>query len=518
MKAEADASWLQRAPPVRAARWAGLRGAIRRFPQRLRESRFWHVQLLVLAATVPHYIIETAGYTNPFDTLHGLAVTLYIIPLLYAALNFGWEGAILTALWTAALTSPSTWIWHRSGLHWFTELGQLLVTLPVGILVAWRVDLEAKQRLRAEKTSASLRLLNEIGEMLSHTLEVEKQIPQVLRRLLSGLSLESVWLSLEPESDDCAPLTIMEASDPRLALSSAFAQDLNLRLASKQEPVLIDSQMLAVPLLGEAGMLGSLGAKARKDEELTNGQVDLLTTVARQVRVALESARLYRQRQESLESYVRQVTQAQEEERLRIARELHDETAQELVHLARKLEQLRNAADPSLAQAIEGLANMTRSTLQAVRRYSRDLRPSVLDDLGLVAAIEMVIEDTSQRLPRGARLEVTGKPRRLDGPVELALFRLTQEALRNIEKHANATSATVELDFSGQEIKLAVTDDGRGFSPAKNISHLVRSGKLGLLGMKERAELVGGSFELRSDPGRGTQVVARVPQGVEPSA
>jgi signal transduction histidine kinase len=212
------------------------------------------------------------------------------------------------------------------------------------------------------------------------------------------------------------------------------------------------------------------------------------------------------------------VTQAQEEERLRIARELHDETAQELVHLARKLEQLRNAADPSLAQAIEGLVSMTRSTLQAVRRYSRDLRPSVLDDLGLLAAIEMVIEDTSQRLPGGARLEVTGKPRRLDGPAELALFRLTQEALRNIEKHANATSATVELDFSGQEIKLSVTDDGRGFSPAKNISQLVRAGKLGLLGMKERAELVGGSFELRSDPGRGTQVVARVPQGGEPSA
>jgi signal transduction histidine kinase len=90
--------------------------------------------------------------------------------------------------------------------------------------------------------------------------------------------------------------------------------------------------------------------------------------------------------------------------------------------------------------------------------------------------------------------------------------------LSEVEKYANATSATVELDFSGQEIRLAVTDDGRGFSPAKNISHLLRAGKLGLLGMKERAELVGGSFELRSDPGRGTQVVARVPQGGEPSA
>ena len=518
MKASADASRPPGAPPARAARWPGLTGPIRRFPQRLRDRRFWHIQALVLIATAPHYVIETLGYTNPFETLHGLAITLYIIPLLYAALNFGWEGAILTALWGVGVTSPSIWLWHRSELHWFTELGQLAVTLPVGILVAWRVELETKQRLRAEKTSASLRLLNEIGEILSHTLEVEQRVPQVLRRLLMGLSLESVWLCLEPESDDCDLLTMIETSDPRSPSSTAFAQDLHRLFASKQGPMDMNGQTLAVPLLGEAGVLGSLGAKATRDEKLTDGQVDVLTTVARQIRVALESARLYRQRQESLQSYVRQVTQAQEEERLRIARELHDETAQELVHLARKLEQLRNAADPSLTQAIEDLLNMARGTLQAVRRYSRDLRPSVLDDLGLLAAIEMVIEDTSHRLPNGARLQVTGKPRRLDGPVELALFRLTQEALRNIEKHANATSATVELDFSGEEIRLSVADDGRGFAPAKNISDLLRAGKLGLLGMKERAELVGGSFELRSGPGKGTQVVARVPRGDERSA
>jgi len=265
-----------------------------------------------------------------------------------------------------------------------------------------------------------------------------------------------------------------------------------------------------VPLLGETGILGSLGVQTAQDERLADGQVDLLTTVARQVQVALENARLYRQRQESLQSYVRQVTQAQEDERLRIARELHDETAQELVLLARKLEQLRNSATPNLSEPIEELLDMSRGTIQAVRRFSRDLRPSVLDDLGLLAALEMVVEDTSHHLPNGARLAVTGEPRRLEGPVELALFRIAQEALRNVEKHGSATSATVELDFSGEEIRLSVTDDGRGFSPAKNLADLIRTGKLGLLGMKERAELVGGTFELRSDPGKGTQVVVRV--------
>ncbi len=509
MKTDTDAAGLQRIPP-RVPHWPDLAGPIRRLPQRLHERRFWHVQALVLVASAPHYIIETLGFTNPFETLHGLSITLYILPLLYAALSYGWEGAAMTGVWAAILTSPSTWIWHRSEFHWFTELGQLAVTLPVGMLVAWRVDRETRERLRAENTSASLRLLNEVGELLSHTLEVEQQLPEVVRRLQRGLSLDCVALRLEPESDADGAATLIEASDPHRSPPPGLAEELHRRLASRHEPANVDGQTVAVPLVGETGLLGSLGARAQEDETLTDGQVDLLTTVAHQVRVALENARLYRQRQESLQSYARQVTQAQEDERLRIARELHDETAQELVHLSRKLEQLRNGADPDQTQAIEELLKMARGTIQAVRRYSRDLRPSVLDDLGLLAAIEMVVEDVSHRLRGGARLQVSGTPRRLDSPVELALFRITQEALRNVEKHGNATSATVEIDFSGEEIRLSVSDDGKGFSPVRNISDLVRTGKLGLLGMKERAELVGGVFELRSDPEGGTMVSVRV--------
>jgi glucose-6-phosphate-specific signal transduction histidine kinase len=186
MKSEAGVSWPSRLSSLPRGHWNKLLEPIRRVPQRLRQRQFWQVQVLVFIATAPHYIIESLGYTNPFETLHGLAITLYILPLLYAALNYGWEGAVLTALWGAALTSPSMWIWHRSEYHWFTELGQMAVTLPVGVLVAWRVDLEAKQRRRAEETSASLSLLNEIGESLSHTLDVEERLPGVLRRCSSA--------------------------------------------------------------------------------------------------------------------------------------------------------------------------------------------------------------------------------------------------------------------------------------------------------------------------------------------
>lgn len=487
---------------------------IRRIPLRMREWRFWHVQVLVLAATAPHYVIETLGFTNPFETLHGLSITLYILPVLYGALNFGWEGALMTAIWAGLLTTPSLWIWHRSELHWFAEIGQLAVTLPVGMLVAWRVDRETRERLRAERTSASLRLLNEVGQVLSHTLEVERQLSRVLRSLITGLGLQSAWVSLEGTPGSEGGIAVVtESAAPSGGPPAGVPEMFHRLLAAGREAAITDGRMVAVPLVGDTGMLGALGAEVPADGQLTEAQLGLLTTVAQQVRVALENAWLYRQRQESLQSYVRQVTQAQEDERLRIARELHDETAQELVHLVRRLEQLRSRATPDQLEAIEELLSMARGTMQAVRRFSRDLRPSVLDDLGLLPAIEMVIEDTGHRLPQGARLIVKGEPRRLDGPAELALFRITQEALRNVEKHAQANSATVELDFDGPEVILSVADDGRGFSPAKSISDLLRSGKLGLLGMKERAELVGGTFEMESIPGRGTRVTVRVKPG-----
>lgn len=500
--AQAQAAWSSR-----------LLAPVRRIPARARDRHFWYVQLLVFSATAPHYIIEFAGYENPFETLHGLAITLYVIPLLYAALSFGWEGAILTALWGAALTSPSMWIWHRTEFHWFTELGQLAITLPVGILVAWRVTLEAKLRQRAEKTSASLSLLNEVGDVLSHTMEVEQQLPRVVGRLLSGLGLESVWLYLEPESNGSEPLIVVEAASPGTYPPAESLASLNRRLDLDHRTILRDDRTVAILLSGETDRLGSLGATAARGDLLTEEHIDLLTTVANQIRVALENATLYRQRQEGLQSYVRQVTQAQEDERLRIARELHDATAQELVDVVRKLEQLQKQVGPNLAPPVEDLLSMTRNTMKSVRRFSQDLRPSVLDDLGLLAALEVVVEEANVRLVGGARLVVTGSARRLDGPTELALFRIGQESLRNVEKHANASSAAVELDFGDSEVRLSVTDDGAGFSAPKTVSDLARMGKLGVLGMKERAELVGGRFELRSTPGKGTQITVSSPWG-----
>lgn len=481
-----------------------------RFPDRLRDRRFWNIQLMVLAATVPHYAIEMAGFTNPFETFHGLAITLYVIPLLYAALSFGWEGAILTALWLVFLTSPSMWIWHRGSFHWLTEVGQLAITLPAGIMVAWRVDLESKQRRRAEQTSASLSTLNEVGERLSHAMDVERVLPTVLERLLAVLPARAVWLRLDRSPWD-REWVVGLRSDEGQPAAGAPDEGLQRLAEGRREPVVL-ADRIAVPLAGEGPVVGVLGVIWPGPGPVAEEQVEFLSAVAHAIFVAVENARLYRERQESLQTYARQVTQAQEDERLRLARELHDETAQELVHLVRRLERFREGApaDGRDAGQLDDLLQLSRGILKSVRRFSRDLRPSVLDDLGLVPAIELAVEEANARLPDSASLEVSGTPRRLASAVEVALFRIAQEALHNVEKHAQATRATVQLAFSSESVRLSVEDDGCGFDVPENVSSLARLGKLGVLGMKERAELVGGSFSLVSAAHNGCTVSVTV--------
>lgn len=464
-----------------------------------------------MLATAPHYVMESSAHIETFESwqLNSVAIGLYILPLLYSALNYGWEGALLTGLWAAALTSPSIWYWDRGESHYLSEIGQLAVVLPVGLLVAWRVDIEARHRRRAEQTSSSLSILNHTGEALSHTLEAEAQVPIVLRKLISDLPLESAWLYLEANRQS-GPRLFSERPDGGGRVQGRSPQEMH-RLIETSGATQVNEDSIAVPLSTKDELLGTLAATVATGSSPTDAQIEVLTTVARQLCAAIVNARLYREKQASLQSYVRHVTEAQEEERLRISRELHDETAQQLVSLVRGLEQIRDGLEAT-TQSVDELIEGAREAIRSVRRFSRDLRPSALDDLGLMPAIEMIVEEADSRLPGGVTLGVTGRAERVAKAVQLALFRIAQESLRNVEKHAEATSAAVEVDFKPDAITLSISDDGVGFI-ASNVSALARAGKLGLVGMKERCELVGGSFDLRSSPGKGTRVAVAVRYG-----
>jgi signal transduction histidine kinase len=163
------------------------------------------------------------------------------------------------------------------------------------------------------------------------------------------------------------------------------------------------------------------------------------------------------------------------------------------------------------AKALWGFYEQIRDTLQEVRRFSRDLRPSVLDDLGLLPALEWVTEDLKNTYWVDVDLKVLGVERRLLPETELLLFRIVQEALRNIAKHAKATRAEVEIKFDESKISVTISDNGKGFEPPENLGALTPTGKLGLAGMQERVQLLGGTLNLESRPGKGTEISVEAP-------
>ena len=222
--------------------------------------------------------------------------------------------------------------------------------------------------------------------------------------------------------------------------------------------------------------------------------------------------------QENMRFYIQQAVRAQEEERKRIARELHDDTAQVLSSLSRQLDNLLIAKKGALAEEdvafVRDLQDQLSRGLQAVHRFSQDLRPSLLDDLGLLPALRSMAKDISEREGIATEVNVAGAERRLPPEVELLIFRIVQEALSNVCRHAEATEVLVGIEFARGNTKVMVQDNGRGFELPPRVDELPRGGKLGLAGMQERATLAGGTLKVRSARGRGTTITVEIPDGM----
>lgn len=222
---------------------------------------------------------------------------------------------------------------------------------------------------------------------------------------------------------------------------------------------------------------------------------------------ALGDARQYHSRIQEMSS---QILTAHERERRRIARELHDDTAQALTSILVRLRLLeRSTKDTEVLQNVEELRELTGGALDSVRRMAMDLRPAALDDLGLVPALHAYAEKYSQSWPVSVTVSVGGLTRRLPADVELVLYRVVQEALTNIAKHASATNAAVSLSRRHNEVTLTIADDGVGFD--LNGGRQSNDTRLGLFGMRERLALIGGEVQIESARGSGTKIIARVP-------
>jgi signal transduction histidine kinase len=415
----------------------------------------------------------------------------------------------------------------RSGFHRFVpEEVDLLTAIATQIGVAAdnaRLHRDVARQLRRE------RRLNEIAKEITSELELDKVLSKVVQIAEELVGADAGAIALLDEERDVITYPYLHNLSKGLSQVTVTSQEgLAGHVTTTGVPTVIEDyptypakvepfvesgvkSVLAVPIVSGGKMFGALGVMTLGEKRsFSDRDVAVVCGVARQAAIAIDNARLY----QSMRSYTRQILTAQEQERRRMARELHDDTAQALVVLSRQLDALLSAdgqGPQSIKQRLEELRHLTAEITQDVRRFSQDLRPSTLDDLGLLPTLEGLTARLSDEDGIDARLEVLGGERRLPLETELALFRIAQEALTNVRKHAQATKVDTKVEFGNGIVRLSISDNGRGFKVPDRPSDLVETGKLGLTGMCERAQLIGGTLTVQSRPGEGTTVVAEIP-------
>lgn len=289
-------------------------------------------------------------------------------------------------------------------------------------------------------------------------------------------------------------------------------------------PTLIASEQLSafasVPLKSKEHILGVLNIFSHEPRKFKPEDIQLLSSIATQIAVALENAQLHHeiQRKDAIRGdLLREIFSVQEEERRRIARELHDETSQSLASLVAHLEATSLMLPGQIQQAktrLQEAANISVAILDEIHRLIYELRPSLLDDLGLVAASRWLADNNLAKAGIHVDFQTKGRLHRLTSPVEATLFRVIQEAVSNIAKHSHAKKASIIIIFDKDMVKVRIKDDGIGFDVKHATASKIRPKGLGIVGMKERVELINGNITIASNPNKkGTAIEIEIPLG-----
>jgi signal transduction histidine kinase len=282
---------------------------------------------------------------------------------------------------------------------------------------------------------------------------------------------------------------------------------------------------ISVPLRAKDNVLGVLNVASAMARRFTKDDMYLLGSIGDQLGIAIEQAKLYKRLDDSRKRYqtlLRQMITIQEEERKRIARELHDETSQQLTALSLNLQALTEMMemgdfkDTEIKAMLKKIHNIAVQASAEVVRLIRELRPTLLDTLGLPAAIRNLAE--MHLASRGIHVTTEFKgmeQRRLSHEAELTLFRVAQETMSNIVRHSEAKKAMIRLECNSNECILSIEDDGKGFNVSE-ITRIEKDGRgAGLFGVRERVAAVGGEAYIESQPGKGVRATAKVPVSQE---
>ncbi len=420
--------------------------------------------------------------------------------------------------------------------HWADdEIGLLSDSFNamIGDLATARAESEA---FNAEllRRNRELAVLNEVAQAVSRQQDLDEMLDNALRRVLDLMNLEAGWILLL-EANGTRPRIVCSVNIPaevaRREERGGFPHCQCGKLIEERRPLFITpldetcpvyglcladrrvvSGHVAVPLISKSQVLGTLNIACANPKCLSDEDLQLLGAIGRQLGVAVENARLWeevRQKEAARGQLLEKIITAQEEERKRIARELHDGASQSLTSLMVGLKVLEGLHSPAeVRQHLSNLRDVAAETLETVHDMALELRPSVLDDVGLVAALDRYVAEYQRRFDVRVDSRAIGfEGRRLPPAIETTLYRIVQEALTNVVRHSGAQHASVLLEWTSRHVRAIVEDNGCGF----DVSSARQERKLGLYGMEERATLIGGSLRIESQIGVGTTIVVDVP-------
>jgi signal transduction histidine kinase len=411
-------------------------------------------------------------------------------------------------------------------------LGEAMAVTLIGSYIIYILNAQAREKtLRQEADMRQIQIqqrLNEVSEQITSELELDRILTKVLQIAEELTSAAGGGIALFDPEGECFQYPYLHNLPQELAkVSFSTGEGVAGEVMRNGCPVIVSdyksypqaisafteaglTSVVAVPILKGDHIFGALTlVRILQTNPFLDRDVDILNGIGRQAGIAIENARLY----ERMRFYAQQITRAQEDERKRVARDLHDDTVQMLIALSRRIESLAtdsNVRAKTTQERLSSLQEMVTTTLHGLRRFIQNLRPPTLDHLGLLAALEgLTAGMTEDHID--AELSVIGDVRRLPSERELVLFRVVQEAMNNIRRHSEASHVLVQVRFFPDRLRLTVEDNGHGFDVPARLDDLISTGRLGLIGMHERVRMLDGTLNVQSNLNEGTTLIVEVP-------
>lgn len=401
-------------------------------------------------------------------------------------------------------------------------------------LASWNIDLESK----IEQRTHQIATLNSIITTVSQSLDLGWILDVTLSKILALMDLEAGAVHLLDEKSDRLNIMAYHGLVPECVQKIKrlrMGEEIMGQAIQSGEPVIVNDakeNLKITTLVGEKGefrayagipikskrkTLGTLSLASHLANKFDPEKVILLQSMGEAIGIAVENA-LAAQRLEEMgkirEQLLKKLISAQEEERRRIARELHDNASQSLVAVVLQLDDVADilpAGSSNIREKLDMLRERLVQTIQGVRDLALELRPSALDDLGLSKAIEWYAKDYLVKNSIDFQMKTSGSGTKLPQYTETMLFRVVQEALANVVRHADASQVKVQLQLNDTDVKVTIEDNGKGFDVDAVLSREAGRTNLGIHGMSERVALLGGTFNIQAQPGKGSHISIEIP-------